>query len=228
MCSSLPGWIQGPLDWLQRLNPFVSHNQSPEKKPEATPADTPEKPETAAQEEQSEKPPEPVILPKPMEIATSIEHGLALLKAEWCKLLEEKAQRLNGLTKELHAKIKSIDDLLCLISQYSQKNPDGTENTSGNVDCTNPAIANLVADLRKKGVAVPLPDGTLNRGERGNVVNNLANERNLLNDELKEHSQEFQQCAMERNSLFQSLNALISELHRLKVKILGHIQRSAS
>jgi prefoldin subunit 5 len=166
--------------------------------------------------------------PKPLEAARSIGHGLALLKAEQCERLEKKANDLHGKVKGLHEKINNIDKLLSNISKYSQKNADGTENTNGTIDCKIPEIATLVETLRRDNISVPLPDGTLQKGERGNVVNVLSNQRSLLSDEQREHSQEFQQCAVERNSLFQGLMSLISELHRVLSKIIGNISSRAS
>jgi prefoldin subunit 5 len=224
MSFHFPGWIQGPLNWVQGIfNPLAHQEQPP-----APPAEQPPEPHDPIAKEAAKETPAPVSPPKPFEVATSIEHGISLLKAEQCKRLEEKAHGLNGQVRSVHEKIKNLDKVLSLISQYSQRNPDRTENASGTVDCTIPEIVTAVAALRRDGISVPLPDGILQKGERGHVINVLSNQRNLLSDEQKEHSQEFQQCAVERNSLFQSLMSLISELHRIKIKILGNIHRSAS
>jgi hypothetical protein len=227
MCSGLPGWLQGPLDWLQGINPFAQ-NQHP---PSEVSVPSPVEQQVESQlppptQSQTQETPVPVTPPKPIELAKSIEHGLSLLKAEQCKRLEEKANGLNIQVKSVHEKIKNIDKLLSLISQYSQRNPDGTENAGGAVDCSFPEIVTVVAALRKDGISVPLPEGHLQRSERGTVVNVLSNHRSLFSDEQKEHSQEFQQCAVERNSLFQSLMSLISELHRMKIKIIGNFHLS--
>ena len=193
-----------------------------------SPSEAPAEPHMAETQEKAQEAPLPVAPPKPLEVATSVEHGLLLLKAEQCKRLEEKAHGLNQQVKTVHEKIKQIDTLLSLISQYSQKNRDGTDNTTGTVDCTIPEISSVVASLRRDNISIPLPEGPLQKSERGHVVNVLSNQRSLLSDEQKEHSQEFQQCAVERNSLFQSLMALLSELHRMKSKILGNISTRSS
>lgn len=223
--SYFPSWLQGPIDWFQRINPFAPHPQPAPEEPPAAPQPQPhaEAPNAASAESAAHEAPAPVAAPIPLEVARNLEHGISLLKAEQCKRLEEKAHGLNRQVKTIHDKIKNIDTLLSLISQYSQKNPDGSVNANGTVDCTIPEIVAVVASLRRDGVSVPLPDGVLQKAERGHVVNALTNQRTLFSDEQKEHSQEFQQCAVERNSLYQALMSLIAELHRVKSKILGNL-----
>lgn len=230
MCSGLPSWLQGPIDWFQRVVPW-GHSSAPaaEAAP-AVPSDQHDEKAlpTDAHHECSPEAAAPVPSAPPLETAKNLEHGLLLLKAEQCKRLEEKAHGLHGKVRALHDKIKNIDTLLSLLSKYSQRNVDGTENKAGTIDCSIPEIAAVVASLRREGVSVPLPDGILLKSERGTIVNVLTNQRSLLSDEQKEHSQEFQQCAVERNSLYQALMSLIAELHRVKVKILQNLHRSSS
>ena len=227
--SCFPSWLQGPMDFFNRMNPWAQHPaEAPPVQTAAEPVHEAPPTEPLKEHHAEQKTDAPVALKHPLEVARNIEHGLSLLKAEQCKRLEEKAHGLNIQVKTVHEKIKNIDKLLSLISQYSQRNPDGSENAAGNVDCTIPEVATVTAALRHDGISVPLPEGVLQRGERGHVVNALSNQRNLLSDEQKEHSQEFQQCAVERNSLYQALMSLITELHRMKVKILGNVHRSNS
>ena len=164
----------------------------------------------------------------PIPVSSTLEHGVMLLKAEQCSRLKEKAQGLHAKVKALQEKIANIDTLLGLLSQYSQQNPDGTKNKSGTVDCTIPAIAQVVATLRKDNINVPLPKEHLEKGERGHVVNVLSNQRSLLGDEQREYAQEFQQCAVEQNSLFQALMSLASELNRVKLKMIDSFSAKAS
>ena len=230
--SLFPSWLQTPINWVQGL--FGSHQQ-----PVPEPVATVEEPtaeqepapkigsEVAKEEAAPQSPLKPLEAVKNIEAAKNLEHGILLLKAEQCNRLEKKAQGLNAQVKADFEKIKNIDKLLSLISQYAQRNADGLENATGNIDCTTEEIRSAVAALRADGISVPLPDGLLQKGERGHVVNVLSNERSLLNDKQREDSQEMQQCAVERNAFHQAIMTLISELHRLKVKILGNIQRSA-
>ncbi len=229
MCSGLPNWLQGPIDWVQSILPWGEHPAQPIEEDTSSDAmkageEAPAPVEQESAQEVSPSIPEPL----PLEPAKNLEHGITLLKAEQCKRLEVKASELNAKVKAVHGKIKNIDVLLSLISQYSQKNPDGTDNKAGTIDCTQPEIASVIVALRRDGISVPLPDGILQKAERGHVVNVLSNQRSLLSDEQKEHSQEFQQCAVERNSLYQALMTLIAELHRAKSKILGNVQRSTA
>lgn len=230
--SLFPSWLQAPIDWVHGL--FGSHQQpapapvAPAEEHHAEQSSAPVSDSEVAKEEASpQSAPKPLEAVRNIEAAKNIEHGVLLLKAEQCNRLEKKAQGLNAQVKADFEKIKNIDKLLSLISQYAQRNADGSENATGNVDCTSEEIRSVVAALRKDGISVPIPDGLLQKGERGHVVNVLSNERNLLNDKQREDSQEMQQCAVERNAFHQAIMTLISELHRLKVKILGNIQRSA-
>ena len=158
----------------------------------------------------------------------SIEEALLLLKAEQCSRLKDKAQNLHGKVKGLQGKISNVDMLLSRISQFAQQNPDGSKNDAGTVDCTLPPIATVVSALRSDGVNVPLPNGKLEKGERGHAVNVLSNQRSLLSDEQREYAQEFQQCVVEQNSLFQALMSIASELNRVKIKIMSHFSATAA
>lgn len=229
MCSVLPNWLQNSLNWASDAMPCVSHSSAEGQQAQAQPVE--EKPAEKRTESHdaplstdashTEEAPA-VAPPKSVEEVKTIEAGLALLKAEFCKRLEDKAAGLHTQVKGVETKIKNIDTLLSLLSKYSQKKADGSENLEGSVDCTIPEISSLVKALRDDGISVPLSDGILQKGERGHVVNVLNNHRSLLSDEQREYAQEFQQCAVERNSLFQSLMSLLSELQRVKSKIISN------
>jgi hypothetical protein len=167
------------------------------------------------------------VEPEPLKKGESIDEELALLRMEQYSRLKEKGQDLYKKSVGLHNKIKNIDTLLSLLTQYSQQKPDGSKNTSGSVDCTIPEISKIVTALRADDIKVPLPNGTLEKSALGGVVTSLNNQRNLLGDQLKEILQELTRCQAEQDNLYQALISIISGLNRTKLKIGDNIAKAA-
>jgi hypothetical protein len=150
-------------------------------------------------------------------LGQSIHDSLLQLKLEQFSSLAGRAGELHEKSKALNIKIRSIDDVLSLIQQ------ELTENPNKPLDCSKEALRQARDILRAQGIRVPLPEKTLELGQLGNFFTVMGNQRSLLADELKEHSSEFQQCTVERNTLLQHLMTMVTSQGRVISKISSNL-----
>jgi hypothetical protein len=159
--------------------------------------------------------------PARVEEAKAVADGLQSLGDLYLSLLTEQLSMKDTKAKDLHNEIqgitdktKAIDELLNLIIAKSQANTK-----DGSVDCKASDIVTLVDDLRKKGINVSLPNGTLKKDEIPRFFTLIGNERQSKDQEIQQKAQAFQQTTMERNQLIEFVKGQLDILHRTIQKI---------
>jgi hypothetical protein len=166
----------------------------------------------------------------PLAETAAVTEGLKSLGDLYLALLTEQLSLKDTKAKDLHNEIlgitdktKAIDELLNLIIEKSQANTK-----DGSVDCKKPEIVALVEDLRKKGIKVSLPNGTLKKEDIPKIFSLIGNERQSRDQEVQQKAQAFQQTTMERNQLIEFVKGQLDILHRTMQRITSGINSRSS
>jgi len=159
----------------------------------------------------------PVVVPKSIVVGEHLDGEARILAAEQVVYLDEKAADLHVQTASEVKKSDALTELNTLIMKLSSESKDGS------VDCASKEITELVENLRVQGIQVPLPlSGVIKKADITQKVGQINNICQKHHDEGQRKAQEFQQCTLERNTLFQFVNSVFQAIHQAITKIISH------